>query len=244
MLDDAHSYLSQRGLKGVHVTKIPHSSNGLRISGSENNTEAPIYRLFPLSAQDKEGTTRVTKALASYLRTESEVLAANSFLSDLAYTLSNRRSHLQWKTFATASTVPELLHVLEDEETMAPQYLSSRRPTLGFVFTGQGAQWPAMGVELMNIPIFKASINAADAYLRSELGCEWSAVAELAKGKSTSKVAVALYGQTLCTVLQVALVDLLRTWDIVPSSVVGHSSGEIAAAYCMGVCSTLCLNCC
>lgn len=179
----------------------------------------------------------MTKALASYLKTKCDASSSNSFLSDLAYTLAKRRSHLQWKTFATASTVPELLHALEDEETQAPQYLSSRKPTLGFVFTGQGAQWPAMGLELMNIPVFKESIIAADAYLRDELGCEWSAAAELAKGKSNSKVAVALYGQTLCTVLQVALVDLLRAWDIVPSSVVGHSSGEIAAAYCTGALS-------
>lgn len=37
--------------------------------------------------------------------------------------------------------------------------------------------------------------------------------------------------QTLCTVLQVALVDLLAAMDIYPDYVVGHSSGEIAAAY-------------
>ena len=34
--------------------------------------------------------------------------------------------------------------------------------------------------------------------------------------------------------LQIALVDLLRMWEILPSTVAGHSSGEIAAAYAMG----------
>src|SRR5437762_6859665 len=42
------------------------------------------------------------------------------------------------------------------------------------------------------------------------------------------------YSQPICTGLQVALVDLLATWDIKPSAVVGHSSGEIAAAYAAG----------
>jgi acyl transferase domain-containing protein len=41
--------------------------------------------------------------------------------------------------------------------------------------------------------------------------------------------------QPLCTALQVALVDLFATWSIIPSAVIGHSSGEIGAAYAAGV---------
>lgn len=40
--------------------------------------------------------------------------------------------------------------------------------------------------------------------------------------------------QTLCTALQVGIVEVLRIWNIRPSAVVGHSSGEIAAAYAAG----------
>lgn len=43
--------------------------------------------------------------------------------------------------------------------------------------------------------------------------------------------------QTVCTALQIALVDLLRSWEIYPDSVTGHSSGEIAAAYAAGALS-------
>lgn len=43
--------------------------------------------------------------------------------------------------------------------------------------------------------------------------------------------------QPLCTILQVALVDLLTLWELKPMAVVGHSSGEIAAAYCAGALS-------
>ncbi len=39
------------------------------------------------------------------------------------------------------------------------------------------------------------------------------------------------YSQPICTALQIALVDLLRTFNLLPSAVIGHSSGEIAAAY-------------
>lgn len=45
------------------------------------------------------------------------------------------------------------------------------------------------------------------------------------------------YSQVLCTVLQIALVDLLRSLGVHPVAVVGHSSGEIAAAYTVGALS-------
>lgn len=44
-------------------------------------------------------------------------------------------------------------------------------------------------------------------------------------------------GQPATTILQVALVELLADWGISPTVVVGHSSGEVAAAYCVGAIS-------
>lgn len=54
---------------------------------------------------------------------------------------------------------------------------------------------------------------------------------ELLKDDSSSRINKPAYSQPLCTALQVALVDLLRSFDIYPEAVVGHSSGEIAAAW-------------
>lgn len=50
-----------------------------------------------------------------------------------------------------------------------------------------------------------------------------------------SDISRPIQAQTACTVLQVALIDLLRSWNIKPSIVIGHSSGEIGAAYCAGI---------
>jgi acyl transferase domain-containing protein len=47
----------------------------------------------------------------------------------------------------------------------------------------------------------------------------------------------AAYSQPICTALQVALIELLRSWSIQPGAVIGHSSGEIAAAYAAGAIS-------
>lgn len=59
-------------------------------------------------------------------------------------------------------------------------------------------------------------------------------VDELHRDKELSSVNRAQYGQPMCTALQVALVELLSEWNLLPTAVVGHSSGEIAAAYCAG----------
>ena len=56
----------------------------------------------------------------------------------------------------------------------------------------------------------------------------------LAESEDKAVIGKAEFSQPICTALQVALVDLLAAWDVKPSAVVGHSSGEIAAAYAAG----------
>lgn len=54
---------------------------------------------------------------------------------------------------------------------------------------------------------------------------------ELAEGEGSDRIDQAEFSQPLCTAVQIALVNLLRGWGVFPAAVVGHSSGEIAAAY-------------
>ena len=113
---------------------------------------------------------------------------------------------------------------------------SSKPPTMLFCFTGQGAQWYAMGRELLAYEIYEASLRDADSYLKS-IGAPWSVLEELNMSKENSRIGKPEFSQPLCTVLQVALVELFRHWNILPAMVAGHSSGEIGAAYAMGALS-------
>jgi len=93
------------------------------------------------------------------------------YLEALAYTLTQRRSLHDWKVFEVADSVPRLV-----EQLLAPKtpVLPRSNPRVGFVFTGQGAQWAGMGKELFIYPVFQNSVRAADKVLQS-IGCEWKA---------------------------------------------------------------------
>ncbi|XP_044719870.1 KR domain-containing protein [Hirsutella rhossiliensis] len=71
--------------------------------------------------------------------------------------------------------------------------------------------------------------------LSKELGV-FSIIDELVlKDPCESSLGTAYVSQPACTAIQLALVDLLSSWGVRPRAVVGHSSGEIAAAYAAGV---------
>jgi acyl transferase domain-containing protein len=107
------------------------------------------------------------------------------------------------------------------------------------VFTGQGAQWPRMGRELLlrSDLCFQSSIRSLDQDLReaqAPAAPQWTLEEELLKPTRTSSVQAAELSQPLCTAVQIALVDLFAAAGVEPHAVVGHSSGEMAAAYAAG----------
>ncbi|KAK0370311.1 KR domain-containing protein [Colletotrichum limetticola] len=151
-------------------------------------------------------------------------------LNDIAYTLATRRSHLPHRAFSIMGNGVEL-----STSTFAKS--PSTPADLALVFTGQGAQWPGMALELMlSNRVFAQSIRHMDKVL-SLLpdGPSWTLMDELHKPKESSRLHEACISQPLCTAVQIALVDTLRaTASIKPFAVIGHSSGEMAAAYACG----------
>lgn len=81
-------------------------------------------------------------------------------------------------------------------------------------------------------PLFRQTLQRCDLVLGSLPNAPtWSVIDELLRSKETSLLGQTLYSQTICTAVQLALVDLMKSWGIMPSAVVGHSSGEMGAAY-------------
>ena len=169
----------------------------------------------------------------------------------LAYTLCHRRSNLDWRQFIIASKASELRNALSNNDREPIR--ASADLTCGYVFTGQGSQWYAMGRELLHYPVFYNSLLEADNVLGG-LGAQWSLLGrdksncygnvlmlididELDRDLKSSLINSPHISQPATTALQIALVSLLDSWGISPIAVVGHSSGEIAAAYAAGALS-------
>ncbi|KAL1618724.1 Type I Iterative PKS [Neofusicoccum ribis] len=153
--------------------------------------------------------------------------------ADLAYTLARRREHLRHRVYVVVDS-PQ---ILEDVPIMKGK--AGSVPSITYVFTGQGAQWPEMGKSLTEtFPIVSETIQQLDSFLAT-LKCppQWTIRAELLRDPASSRIHEPEFSQPLCTALQIALVNLWAELGIAPDSVVGHSSGEIGAAYVSGAVS-------
>ncbi|KAK0732344.1 hypothetical protein B0T21DRAFT_412523 [Apiosordaria backusii] len=177
-------------------------------------------RLLVATGSLPESVLKGSKDIADYLVKHADVVG------DLAYTLGERREHLDFRSFAvTDGSSPPVF--------TAPKKAASTPSDVIFAFNGQGSQWANMGSSLIiSFPSASHDLDVMDEAL-SELPSppSWTLREELLRPKETSNVNKAEFSQPLCTAVQIVIVNLLRKFGIVPAAVVGHSSGEIAAAY-------------
>ncbi|KAL6796280.1 polyketide synthase [Trichoderma sp. SZMC 28013] len=194
----------------------------------DDNSEMP--RLFTLSAANQASLQSMLATMADWVSKRED----QPILRDLSYTLMERRSVMPWRFSCVAASHSELIEALS-KASQTTDAVSRISPDvkINFVFSGQGAQWAGMGRELLADPTFNHSINESNKIL-AQLGSSWDLVEELLRDKTTSRLGEAELAQPATTAVQIALVDMVRNWGVIPDAVVGHSSGEIAAAYAAG----------
>ncbi|KAL7783077.1 hypothetical protein V8C37DRAFT_397515 [Trichoderma ceciliae] len=157
-----------------------------------------------------------------------------SSLQDMSFSLAAKREPLSHRAFCVAKGTDDWAPVY------APKAGSNESAKLVFVFSGQGAQWPQMGKELIQSePSFTRSIDDMDRFLHTlSDGPNWTLRDQILAPKETSRLSEASISQPCSTAIQIAVVDLLMSYGVAPDAVVGHSSGEIAAAYASGAISS------
>lgn len=157
--------------------------NGHHINGNMLNGVGMVApqsaRLFVWSSFDEQGVGRLKKAYMEFLQSRKlpSGKAEDEWLHSLAYTLACKRTPFPWKSFCLASSAAELVQKLSSDYGISKPVRSMTTPNMAFAFTGQGAQWHAMGRELSVYPVFQKSMTEADAYMRS-LGSPWSLTGE------------------------------------------------------------------
>ncbi|KAI4159807.1 MAG: hypothetical protein LQ342_006318 [Letrouitia transgressa] len=206
---------------------VPGYQHAQRKSKSRRAHDQNRPYLLPFSAHDKPTLKHNIEAYGK--------VAGNYNLLDLSYTLATRRSNLQSKGFVVATDATLKNAFANNGESFAFAE-KKKKPTIGFAFTGQGAQWARMGSHLMEYyPSFLRSIRKLDQALEDLPDApEWTLEDTLLESAEKSRVNEAEFSQPLCTAIQVALVELLSTWGVQPIVTVGHSSGEIAASFAAG----------
>ena len=114
--------------------------------------------------------------------------------------------------------------------------LAKKKNKLVFVYTGMGPQWWAMGRELYNKePVYRQTIQRCDEIFQTISG--WSIKAEMLASEAASRMSETGIAQPANFLIQAGLTELWKEWGITPDAVVGHSVGEVTAAYVAGAIS-------
>jgi acyl transferase domain-containing protein len=209
------------GIGGANAHVVIDSAasfNGFTSSAQEVNRSLPNLLVF--SGNSSDSLRRNATSIQEYINLNPDRTI------DVAHTLGLRRDHLTHRAFSVAGKHLELS--ISNFQKARPH-----PPSLAFVFTGQGSQWPGVGVQLMqSFESFRRNIDMMDKVLSGlKMAPRWTIAEEIMRDIATTQIDKAEFSQPLCTAVQIGLVNLFRQWGIHPSKVVGHSSGEIAAAY-------------
>ncbi|KAK8054270.1 hypothetical protein PG996_013571 [Apiospora saccharicola] len=241
IMETADSWTGASDFEMIH----PVNGNGNGYSNGKSHaieaTTAEDAKVLILSARDERGCQQMVTDLKFYLEKHRSLgpEASAQLLRNLSYTLTERRTQFQWVAAHQVRLNENGTLDAAIQELDSPRFKPARRadtgnPRIGMIFTGQGAQWYAMGRELLaSYPVFRRSIEEAEAYLK-DLGAAWSLLEELNRDKKTTKVHSTEISIPICVALQIALVRLLEAWGVTPAGVASHSSGEISAAYAVG----------
>lgn len=289
--DSAASEIVYSGKAAVGIASENRETAISRNRANEALCSRP--RLLVWSAADANAADRMVMAYKEFYN--NHISGDPQKLDQLAFTLNTRRAVMPWRTYTVVK--PRIDSASASTQT-AESTLSLAKPVRAtldnlipaFVFTGQGAQYREMGLELLSYPVFQKSLNTSQKIL-ARLGCNWVIIGKsnyhllrvnsslsgpscprsrnvfhngsslrfisacsvcdtivwyvfadifgfaIDELRSGEHIDMPDFSQPLCTVLQIALVDLLSSFGIVPEYVVGHSSGEIGAAYCIGALS-------
>ncbi len=186
-----------------------------------------------VSAKSEAALSSRAKQLANRVADVSK-----SELYDIAYTSAFKLERHEYRALAWGENAAELSRKLggfaDGEETdIISAKAAAPKAGVGFVFSGNGAQWPGMGREMYQSDAgFRASLDQADEIVRQQAG--WSIIEMLFSDECESQLKRTEQAQPALFAIQIALCHCLAELGLQPDAVVGHSVGEVAAAYIAG----------
>ncbi|WP_449224209.1 type I polyketide synthase [Amycolatopsis speibonae] len=225
--------VSSFGLSGTNAHLIiEQAPAGTPSPAAESGPVATVP--WVLSAKSSAGLRAQAARLRAHVDAEPELDPA-----DVGHSLLTTRSRFTHRAVLAADTLKEFsvqLGVLA--EGGRPDGAAQGSPVRAggrtvFVFPGQGSQWPGMGAKLYaDSAVFAESVRTCDAAFASYVDFSVAAVIREEEGAaSTDRLDVV---QPVLFTMMVSLAELWRSHGVRPDAVIGHSQGEIAAAYVAG----------
>lgn len=197
--------------------------------------------ILPLSARSRDALTALARRSVEYLENPA---SAGQSLHDICYTASMRRTHHEYRLAVVCSSKEEVHNKLQglvrdnqaDPGLVIGRNVEQKQQKIAWIFPGQGAQWLHMGREVfVQEPAFRSAIEACDRVMRNYV--DWSLLEVLQENEDPSRLDEIDVIQPTLFAVEIALAELWQSWGIRPDAVVGHSMGEIAAAYIAGALS-------
>ncbi len=202
---------------------------------AEQNHVVPNgWYVFVISAKTERALKDYAEKYIAYLSGETPPLI------DISLAQFTRRTRHPHQLFVIAANkgdyIASLKRFINDESSDNAFYYRQARlaqARVAFVFSGQGGQWAQMGVALMKSePVFEKAMLEFDACFKALSG--WSIIDELIKPEAESVLNETTVVQPAIAAVQIAMTTLMRHYGLRPDAVVGHSIGEVAAAYASG----------
>ena len=212
----------------------------LREHHQPRNPSRPTPRrgTFPLflSARSEDAL----KALAgSYVELLADLDPPSVY--DLAYASLHQRQMHEHRVAILAKNPDELSRRLDDyvSQGRGPGIVAGKAPEssgLALVFSGNGSQWPGMGRKLLaGDAVFRRKVHEVDELLRGLGGCSVVAAFRASPADSADfGLHLTEIAQPALFALQVGVLESMLARGLQPGAVLGHSVGEVAAAYAAG----------
>ncbi|MBA2653190.1 MAG: amino acid adenylation domain-containing protein [Tatlockia sp.] len=181
--------------------------------------------LMVLSAKTEKALQKIKENFTNFLKNQNQDLA------DVAYTLQTGRETFQWRCFGLGNTKEELINNLSWGKASSKDRCI--RPSVIFMFPGQGMQYHQMASQLMEeIPFFSALVKRGIDLAKPYLGID---LLDVINTPSEEHLNQTQYAQPALFIIEYALAKLLIHYGLTPNAMIGHSIGEYVAACIAGI---------
>lgn len=216
------------GTNAHAILATPPEPDAVVPAGAEGATSMPLL----LSA-------RSTEALRNLAATWRDTIKAAppARVPALLRAAARRRDHQRHRLIVNNDEGADLAARLDDwlagTASKTVRTGQATNPGLAFVYSGNGSQWAGMGLHALRTNrLFAAALAEVDRHLADALG--WSVISRLQSDDLAETIRNTTVAQPLLFAIQVAIVSTLRQLGVTPTAHIGHSAGEVAAAWGCG----------